>query len=279
MQKYKDEEELSRRSGHEKLLFGQEFDRGKLFATCPSDRPLGDTAPQMDFLMRKKVYEEDVEHNRSRHDVLNDRTITKTERDESLQETVGRMLDEYDYEDNEESKLIKLQKETSSFRFLACSTSDPGRVQINYVTGMSVTVGVERSSQPKVTDAEVSGFGHVGVGQEEHLLRQRDVTGDDNGSLSLLQANGNRNEIAKPLQSQVQVKDLRKEQVKVFEGWNLKPELLPGVQLDGEDKNRKQELWQRLARCEKEMAEFCSRLAQLERERLQLRAARPVVSR
>ena len=100
--------------------------------------------------MRKKVNEEDVEDNRSLHDVLNHRTISKTERDESLQETVGRMLDEYDYEDNEESKLIKLQKETSSFRFLACSTSDPGRVQINYVTGMSVTVGVERSSQPQV---------------------------------------------------------------------------------------------------------------------------------
>ena len=55
----------------------------------------------------------------------------------------------------------------------------------------------------QVTDAEVSGLGHVGVGQEEHLLRQRDVTGDDNGSHSLLQANGKRNGIAKPLQSQV----------------------------------------------------------------------------
>ena len=159
LQKYKDEEELSRRSGHEKLLFGHEFDCGKLnkqtpahsrLATCPSDRPLGVTAPQLNFLMRKKVNEVDVEDNRSLHDVLNHRTISKTERDESLQETVGRMLDEYDYEDNEESKLIKLQKETSSFRFLACSTSDPGRVQINYVTGMSVTVGVERSPQAQV---------------------------------------------------------------------------------------------------------------------------------
>merc|ERR1719209_2051919 len=105
---------------------------------------------------------------------------------------------------------------------------------------MSVTVGVEISSQPQVTDAEaVSDFGHVGVGQEEHLLRQRDVTGDDNGSLSLLQANGKRNGIAKPLQSQV--KDLRKEQVKALEGWNLKPELLPGLQLDFEYTNRTQE--------------------------------------
>ena len=80
------------------------------------------------------------------------------------------------------------------------------------------------------------------------------------------------------LTDQVQVKDLRKEQVKALEGWNLTPELLPGLQLDVEYTNRTQELWQRLARCEGEMAVFSSRLAQLERERLQLRAARPVVS-
>ena len=58
----------------------------------------------------------------------------------------------------------------------------------------------------QVTDADAgSGFGHGGLGQEEYLLEQRDVTGDDNGSLSLLhlQADANRNEIAKPQQSQV----------------------------------------------------------------------------
>ena len=159
LQKCKDEEEISMRSGHEQLL-NQEFDRGKLYnqtqansrlATCPENRPLGVTAPQLNFLMRKRDSKEDVVYNRSRHYVLNDRTISKTERDESLQETVGRMLDEYDYEDNEESKLIKFQKETSSFGVLACSTSDPGRVQINYFTGMSVTVGVERSPQAQVS--------------------------------------------------------------------------------------------------------------------------------